>query len=60
MDNPNNTRWHKSSYSGTNNNCVEVRTGTGPVGVRDTKDQDCGQLVVAPSSWAAFLRKVAD
>ncbi|WP_217246232.1 DUF397 domain-containing protein [Streptomyces sp. AC602_WCS936] len=47
----------KSSYSGQENNCVEVAdTAPGGRAVRDSKRQDGGPLLtVSRESWAAFL-----
>ncbi|MFJ9781326.1 DUF397 domain-containing protein [Amycolatopsis sp. NPDC101161] len=48
--------WRKSSYSGSEENCVEVRLG--PVSqIRDTKDRSGGTLIVTAATWRAFLRK---
>jgi hypothetical protein len=48
--------WRKSSYSGTEENCVEVNLG--PVSqIRDTKDRTGGTLTVKAAAWGAFLRK---
>ncbi|WP_370444831.1 DUF397 domain-containing protein [Amycolatopsis sp. CA-128772] len=48
--------WRKSSYSGTEENCVEVSLG--PVSrIRDTKDRSGGTLTVSSAAWGAFLRK---
>lgn len=48
--------WRKSSRSnGGNGNCVEVGSGDGVVGVRDTKDRAGGVLVFARRDWAAFV-----
>ncbi|MEV6830143.1 DUF397 domain-containing protein [Amycolatopsis sp. NPDC051102] len=48
--------WHKSSYSGSEENCVEVKLG--PVSqIRDTKDRSGGSLTVGSAAWRAFLRK---
>jgi hypothetical protein len=47
--------WRVSSYSGANNNCVEVASGSTAVGVRDTKDRATGYLDIPGRSWAAFL-----
>ena len=49
--------WKKSTYSGSTENCVEVKTGHA-VGVRDTKDRNGGQLAVAAGQWSAFLTAV--
>ena len=51
--------WRKSSYSGTEENCVEVSPG--PVSqIRDTKDRSGSTLVVTAAAWSAFLRKTKD
>lgn len=46
--------WRKSSYSGTNGNCVEVGAATSTVLVRDTKDRDGVSLEFVPSAWRRF------
>jgi Domain of unknown function (DUF397) len=64
--------WQKSSYSGTNGNCVEVgwRTSSYSVNhgcvqvapaladtlVRDSKDPEGPALTVPTTTWQAFLR----
>jgi hypothetical protein len=51
--------WFKSSYSdGANNNCVEVRFGSGAVLVRDSKRRDGGVLRFAADEWRAFVQGV--
>jgi Domain of unknown function (DUF397) len=47
--------WRKSSYSGANNNCVEV-AGNLPriVAVRDSKDPDGPALVISREEWGTF------
>lgn len=48
--------FRKSSYSGTQSNCVEVAgTTTGGRAVRDSKDQAGPLLTFAPGGWQAFL-----
>ncbi|MFC8525741.1 DUF397 domain-containing protein [Nocardia sp. NPDC057227] len=48
-------QWFKSSFSGGNNDCVEVaHLGEGLVGVRDSKNAAGPALVFAPGEWAAF------
>lgn len=52
--------WRKSSYSDSGSNqCVEVGTGPGLVGVRDTTRREAGQLAVGRKAWSAFVRHVA-
>lgn len=52
------TAWRKSSYSGSDpqSSCVEVGTGAGVVGVRDTKNRPAGHLTVSRTTWRAFVR----
>ncbi|MFI1360353.1 DUF397 domain-containing protein [Streptomyces sp. NPDC020898] len=46
----------KSSYSGTQSNCVEVAdTTTGGRAVRDSKNHAGPMLTFAPGGWQAFL-----
>ncbi|NEA44903.1 DUF397 domain-containing protein [Streptomyces sp. SID10815] len=50
--------FRKSSYSGQENNCVEVAdTAPGGRAVRDSKRQDGPLLTVSGDSWRAFLRQ---
>ncbi|WP_413799150.1 DUF397 domain-containing protein [Streptomyces iranensis] len=54
-------KWHKSSYSGSDNNCVERGIlPTGRQAVRDTKDRERGALLFGPSAWQAFVNAVRD
>ncbi|GGP73134.1 DUF397 domain-containing protein [Saccharothrix coeruleofusca] len=50
--------WRKSSYSGSQENCVEVAMTTAQVGVRDSKHPAAGELSFPPATFTAFLRKV--
>jgi hypothetical protein len=54
------TRWRKSSFSGTNENgCVEVAfLADGGVAVRDTKDRSLAPHVYTAAEWDAFLAGV--
>jgi hypothetical protein len=47
--------WRKSSYSGSQANCVEVGKATGQVRVRDTKDRQGLSLTVSASAWRQFM-----
>lgn len=51
--------WRKSSYSGTQTNCVEVAPRPGATAVRDSKNRDAGSLVVRRTAWTAFIRDAA-
>ena len=46
--------WRKSSYSGGDNNCVEVATTGTRVAVRDSKNRPGAALNVSASAWRAF------
>ncbi|MFF2699997.1 DUF397 domain-containing protein [Streptomyces cyaneofuscatus] len=53
--------WHKSTYSGTNNGCIEhVALPSGRHAVRDTKDRILGTQTFAPTPWQAFVTAVRD
>ncbi|MBD0738531.1 DUF397 domain-containing protein [Streptomyces sp. CBMA29] len=46
----------KSSYSGAENNCLEVAaTSDGGRTVRDSKDPGGPTLTFTPTEWSAFL-----
>ncbi|MET9481729.1 DUF397 domain-containing protein [Streptomyces sp. NPDC006638] len=48
--------WTKSSYSGGNNNCVEVAHGVpGTMPVRDSKHPTRPTLTIPAPAWTAFL-----
>jgi Domain of unknown function (DUF397) len=51
--------WRKSSWSGANNNCVEV-AGNLPrvIAVRDSKDPDGPALVFSRATWGRFTAVV--
>ncbi|MFD6803546.1 DUF397 domain-containing protein [Streptomyces cyaneofuscatus] len=54
-------RWHKSTYSGSNNNCVEhAALPSGRHAVRDTKDRTLGAHTFAPVPWQTFVTAVRD
>lgn len=52
--------WRKSTYSGTDHNCVEVALAPVEVGVRDSKAPAAGELQVSPAGWRSFLLSVAE
>ncbi|QVQ54177.1 DUF397 domain-containing protein [Spiractinospora alimapuensis] len=52
-------RWTKASYSqGGADNCVECRSETGQVLIRDTQYRHLGHLTVPTTEWRAFLHAV--
>ena len=46
--------WRKSSYSGSEANCVEVGNAAGLLQVRDTKDRQGPVLAVSADAWRRF------
>lgn len=49
--------WHKSSYSGSAGNCVEVAGGESVL-VRDTENRELGHIEYSPTAWTSFLRRL--
>ncbi|MCY9786976.1 DUF397 domain-containing protein [Nocardiopsis sp. EMB25] len=47
--------WHKSSYSGGSNECVEVREHSTGADVRDTQNRESGHLTFNGLEWHAFV-----
>ncbi|MCJ0872136.1 DUF397 domain-containing protein [Streptomyces sp. AP-93] len=53
--------WHKSSYSGSGGDCVEVaETSNGGRAIRDSKDTTRPGLRCAAPAWAAFVHGLKD
>ncbi|MBW1597725.1 DUF397 domain-containing protein [Streptomyces sp. JJ38] len=53
------TRWVKSSYSGGNGACVEVKSPLrATIAVRDSKNPQGPSLAFAPVSWTSFVGAV--
>ncbi|MFE7194451.1 DUF397 domain-containing protein [Kitasatospora sp. NPDC057541] len=50
--------WRKSSFSGNNNNCVEIAAADGSQAVRDSKAPDGPALVFTSVAWGAFIGSV--
>ncbi|GAB2482074.1 DUF397 domain-containing protein [Nocardiopsis aegyptia] len=48
--------WHKSTYSGGSNDCVEIREKPDGADVRDTRHRAAGHLSFSPAEWCGFLR----
>lgn len=47
--------WYKSSYSGTNANCVETAQVNGVQAVRDSKSTDGPALMFPQRAWEGFI-----
>lgn len=52
------TRWSKSSYSGSETNCVETAVSPGDVGMRDSKTPNTTQLTFPHHEWVKLLRAI--
>ncbi|MFD0275854.1 DUF397 domain-containing protein [Kitasatospora sp. NPDC127111] len=52
-----NPEWQKSSYSASNNECVEVRTASNLVELRESDDGDV-ILRTTPANFAALLQGI--
>lgn len=51
--------WRKSTYSGTNGDCIEVGEGLADVvPVRDSKDPHGPALVFTPDAFTTFVEAV--
>jgi hypothetical protein len=50
--------WLKSSRSGNNGQCTEVRDRGDAIDVRDSKNPDGPVLTFTPAEWGAFVEGV--
>ncbi|MEU1045826.1 DUF397 domain-containing protein [Streptomyces sp. NPDC005897] len=48
-------RWHKSSYSAANNECIEVAHNAAHVNIRDSKASGRRGLTVSADAFALFV-----
>ena len=51
--------WRTSSYSGQDNQCVEVALDAPTVGVRDSKARTDGELDLPAPAWAALIDQIS-
>ena len=52
--------WRKSTYSGSEANCVEVGNAAGLLKVRDTKDRQGPALTVSADVWRRFTMGIKE
>lgn len=52
------TEWRKSSYSGSDGNCVEIAWPTDQVAIRDSKQPAGPALAFPTDAWQAFVSDV--
>jgi hypothetical protein len=51
--------WRKSSFSGPDNECIEIADGfLGVLPVRDSKDPQGPSLLFTADAWTAFIAAV--
>ena len=50
--------WRKSSFSGSQANCIEVGQDGAGLAVRDSKDTSGPVLTIRPRSWRRFMEQV--
>jgi len=53
-------RWRKSSFSGAQNDCVELVVRDAGTAVRDSKNPGEGHVSFANAGWSAFMGTVKD
>lgn len=53
-------QWRKSSRSGSESNCVEVRCVAKTIEVRNSNWPEAGSVLFTPAEWTAFLAGAAD
>lgn len=50
--------WRKSTYSGSNEDCVEVALAPAVVQIRDTKALASGALQTSTRSWVSLTQRL--
>ena len=48
-------RWHRSSHSSADGQCVEVAPVAGAIAVRDSKNPAGPELIFTRAAWVAFV-----
>jgi hypothetical protein len=56
------TQWRKSTFSGTETECIEIArpTGSPTVGIRDSKNPTAGHLTIPESALHHLIRSHRD
>ncbi|MGO4754254.1 DUF397 domain-containing protein [Streptomyces sp. 2MCAF27] len=57
--NLNNRQWLRSSYSGGNDNCVEISGFQGRITLRDSKRPDLAHTSFTAPAWREFVSAIA-
>jgi hypothetical protein len=52
--------WIRSSYSGSEGNCVEIAAADVRVAIRDSKDPGGAVLAISPAAWRRFAAQIKD
>lgn len=52
------SEWRKSSYSGSQGSCVEIKMTDDSVLVRDTKNRGGGTVEFPTADWQAFIESI--
>ncbi|MFD8869655.1 DUF397 domain-containing protein [Streptomyces sp. NPDC059590] len=52
-------QWLRSSYSGGNDNCIEISTVQGRITLRDSKRPDLSHTSFSAAAWRAFVSAAA-
>jgi hypothetical protein len=52
-------QWLRSSYSGGNDNCVEISPSQGRIALRDSKRPDLAHASFTAAAWHEFVSAVA-
>ncbi|MDX3387876.1 DUF397 domain-containing protein [Streptomyces niveiscabiei] len=50
--------WRKSSYSGTNSQCVEIADLSTAIALRDSKAPEGPALLLTPTAFARFIARL--
>jgi uncharacterized protein DUF397 len=60
MTHPTSRRWRTSSYSGSNNNCIQAATSSPGIALRDSKHPHGPVLTISSHAWRDFIQAIKD